>query len=62
MKCEKCGLEGLIYSSETDVEGDKSPETKTKVFEKMHFMCRNEKCGNFRKEIGTERVEIYSEK
>ncbi|WP_313528799.1 hypothetical protein [Anaerotignum sp.] len=58
MKCEKCGLDGMISSKDLKFEGDKSPDTPTKAFYDMKFTCRNPNCSEFRKEIGVLKVPL----
>lgn len=64
MRCKKCGIEMRIMKTETRVEGDKSPDTETKVFAVQMFGCINPSCeGYCEKEDGplTEvKHEIYS--
>ena len=59
MKCEVCGVDAFISKSEMVVEGDNSPDTKTKIFQRLHFQCRNKECTNFEKEIGTKDIQVY---
>ena len=44
MRCDKCDLDMFIDSSITEIEGDKSPDTQTKVFTVQSLSCHNPKC------------------
>lgn len=61
MKCPKCGLEAQINRSKTEVTGDNSPDTETKIFTVLTFVCRNPQCGEHQKQIGEVRHQIYPE-
>lgn len=39
----------------TTVEGDKSPDTETKVFTVQELTCRNKQCSNYGKVVETVR-------
>lgn len=53
MKCPLCDVEAIISNTYMKVEGDKSPDTETKVFTVQEFSCRNKQCSNHGKVIGT---------
>jgi hypothetical protein len=52
MICPQCGLEAIIHSVNTQIRGDDSPDTRTEIFRRMVFHCRNPRCKSFGKEIG----------
>ena len=62
MKCPLCGEEGYILSAVNRAEGDDSPDTETKLYRDLTYACRNKKCGNFGKSIGTAVVPLEIEK
>ena len=53
MKCPLCKEEGLISKTYTTVEGDKSPDTETKVFTVQEIICRNKNCSSYGKVFDT---------
>ena len=59
MLCKKCGIEGRIASTRTEVAGDQSPDTTTKVYSVMEVTCINPQCECFGKVIEEKRVLIY---
>ena len=59
MLCKKCNTECFIDRTETIVEGDNSPDTETKVYKNLIYVCRNPKCTEFKKDIGEEKILIY---
>lgn len=61
MICPVCGVEASITRSAYQVEGDKAPDTETKVYSVLHFSCRNKSCRMFDREIGTVRHAINTE-
>ena len=42
----------------TTVEGDKSPDTETKVFTVQEMSCRNKQCSNYGKVVETVRHQL----
>ncbi len=58
MQCEKCGLEMFIDASRPEVEGDKSPNTQTKVYTVLSLSCHNPQCPNKGKVI-EQKIQIY---
>lgn len=59
MKCKYCGIEAIIDKSYTEVEGDRSPDTPTKVYTVQEITCRNPRCGHYQKHVETVRHLIY---
>lgn len=51
MVCPLCNIEMAIKSSHHVVEGDKSPDTETKLFLEQELTCRNKACKNFGKSV-----------
>lgn len=60
MKCPLCNIEMMIRKTYTEVEGDESPDTPTKVYTVQDLVCRNRKCGNYEKIVETVKTPIYS--
>ena len=58
MKCPQCDIEMMIKKTYTEVEGDTSPDTVTKVFNVQDMTCRNPKCENFEKVVKTVKNQI----
>lgn len=58
MKCPECGVDGIIDAGRNEVEGDDSPDRKTRVFRVLVYRCRNPHCAQNGQEIGLERVEL----
>lgn len=46
MNCEICKNLLTIDKARTEVEGDSSDNTKTKVFTVLAYTCRNPRCAN----------------
>ena len=61
MKCPKCGIEMRITSTRTQVEGDKSPATQTRVFTVQDLTCVNPQCENSGKTVQQTRHLIYED-
>lgn len=58
MKCPLCSIEMIIQKTYTEVEGDNSPDTQTKVYTLQELSCRNKKCGNYGKVVETVKHQI----
>lgn len=61
MRCPECGLEAIISYSRTEVEGDKSPDTETRVFTVLEYQCRNPTCPQNGKSVGESKHQTYPE-
>ena len=61
MKCPKCGIELRITSTRTQVEGDKSPDTPTRVFTVQDLTCVNPQCENCGMPVQQTRHLIYED-
>lgn len=48
MKENCCDVEPVIISSKLVLEGDNSPDTKTRAFTVLTMQCVNPQCPNFR--------------
>lgn len=59
MLCPKCNTDMMINASETQVEGDSSPDTPTIVWTVQKLVCRNPKCDNYMKVVEEIRHKIY---
>ena len=53
MKCPLCDVEMSIQKAYTEVEGDNSPLTETKVYTVHELTCRNKQCSNYGKVVET---------
>ena len=53
MVCPKCGLEARISSSRYVVKNDDTAEKPTELYIEQTMVCRNDKCTEYEKEIGT---------
>ena len=58
MQCPLCKVEMAISHAYTTVEGDKSPDTETKVFTVQEMSCRNKQCSNYGKVVETVRHQL----
>lgn len=58
MKCPLCDIEMSIQRSYTEVTGDDSPDTETKVFTAQEMTCRNKQCSNYGKVVDTVRTQL----
>lgn len=58
MQCSACRCEMAIVASRIEVEGDKSPDTQTKVYQVLDFACRSKQCGEYGKVQAQQRVEL----
>lgn len=56
MECKDCGMDGFIDRKVLGFEGDESPDTETKAFYQLTYICRNRQCKSFGKNIGEEKV------
>lgn len=61
MNCKSCGLEMFIKDTHTEVEGDKSTDTDTKVYYVPRFFCNNPQCTQKGKLVDGEKILIYDE-
>ena len=53
MKCKTCGLEAAIVRTELKLQNDDTPERETKVYKELVFACRNGRCPEHGKEVGS---------
>lgn len=58
MQCRVCRCEMGIVSTHIDVEGDKSPDTETKVYRVLDLACRAKQCSEYGKVQAQQRVEL----
>lgn len=61
MQCPKCSLEAYINSTCTEIEGDDSPQTQTRVYTRMIYHCRNPRCTAYGTSVGEIRHQSYPE-
>ncbi|MBQ4050728.1 MAG: hypothetical protein IJD13_03805 [Oscillospiraceae bacterium] len=47
-----------IEKQRVEVEGDQSPDTETKVYRILSFVCRNPRCEHHGEEVGETKVQI----
>ena len=47
-----------IVDSRIQVEGDKSPDTQTRVYRVLDFACRSKQCSEYGKVQEQQRVEL----
>lgn len=47
MLCPLCKCEMRIERTSYEATGDNSPDTKTLIFAKQDFVCRNDQCENY---------------
>jgi len=59
MQCPICKTEMMISSTSTAVDGDKSPDTPTKIYTVQQLSCRNKQCENFGKVVQEVRTKIF---
>ena len=53
--CPKCKTATYIGKTYTEVEGDNSPDTPTRVYTVVEQVCRNPQCEDYKKVIAKER-------
>ena len=53
MLCPVCGIQARIDRSYTQVEGDQSPDTTTRVYTVQEIVCRNPQCPQYGEIIET---------
>lgn len=58
MICPKCKCEMRIAATRTEVTGDKSPDTPTKVMTVQDLVCRSAQCDNFNRIVKTIKTEL----
>jgi hypothetical protein len=58
MKCEKCGMDGLISEQTLHFENDDTAEKDTEAYYMFRWICRNPECVNFESEIGEKKVRL----
>lgn len=58
MQCKACRCEMAIVDSRIQVEGDKSPDTQTRVYRVLDFACRSKQCSEYGKVQEQQRVEL----
>lgn len=56
MKCPLCPVEPIVNNAGKSITGDNSPDTPTKIYDRINFVCRNPQCPNFGKVIGEELI------
>ncbi len=61
MKCPKCAIELRIASTRTQVEGDKSPDTPTRVYTVQDLTCVNPQCENYGMPVQQTRHLLYED-
>lgn len=61
MQCPKCGIETRIVAAYTAVEGDRSPDTPTRVFTVQEHTCVNSRCAEYDKIVATRRHLQYEQ-
>ena len=62
MQCPKCGVEAAIMNTRTEITGDQSPETQTRVWSVLMYQCRNPACKAFRTDVGETRHLVFPER
>jgi hypothetical protein len=58
MLCPQCQTEMVINHSQTCVEGDQSPDTRTRVYVEHSLQCVCASCANYKKVVTKNRVEL----
>lgn len=58
MLCPKCRCEMRIEATRTVAEGDKSPDTETKVYTEQDLVCRNPACPDHGQVVQTVRTQL----
>lgn len=58
MLCPYCNIVTKIERQRVEVEGDESPDTETRVYRILSFVCRNPKCAHHGEEVGETKVRI----
>lgn len=58
MLCNLCKCEMRIEGSGYEAEGDDSPDTKTLIFIKQEFVCRNPRCANYGRVVETAKTQL----
>ncbi|MEF9976140.1 MAG: hypothetical protein RR271_07035 [Oscillospiraceae bacterium] len=61
MLCKECGCELRIAKSETQVFGDASPNTQTRVLLMQSLICTNVQCAMHKKEVCKSETQIFPE-
>ena len=47
MLCKQCGCEKRVTGSKTVIQGDKDPDTPTRLYTVLQLECRNKKCSAY---------------
>lgn len=58
MICKHCNIEAFVQSAPIRIDGDKSPETTTKVYAVQEFICRNPQCSYCGQVVGKEEIPL----
>ncbi len=58
MLCPLCKCEMRIEGSQYEATGDESPETRTLIFLRQEFVCRNPQCGNYGRTVETTKTQL----
>lgn len=58
MICKYCNIVTKIERQRVEVEGDESPDTETKVYRVLDFVCRNPQCSHCGEKVEETRVRI----
>ena len=58
MQCRGCRGEMGIVATRIEVEGDKSPDTVTRVYRVLDLACRARQCSEYGKVQAQQRVEL----
>lgn len=58
MLCPQCKIDMTVKDGGIELEGDKSPDTETIVFQKQEFLCRNKVCPNYGKIVFENKVKL----
>lgn len=58
MQCKTCRCEMKIVGNHIQVEGDKSPDTETKVYRILDLACRARQCPEYGKIQVQQRIEL----
>ncbi|MEG0648361.1 MAG: hypothetical protein RR764_00890 [Oscillospiraceae bacterium] len=61
MLCKECGCELRIAKSETQVNGDASPTTQTRVLLIQSLICTNDQCAMYKKIAHKSETQLFPE-
>ena len=58
MMCPYCNVVTKIERHRVEVEGDNSPDTETRVYRVLDFVCRNPQCAHCGEKVGETKTKI----